>query len=361
MIAFAFQTPIAIASSYILTAVYILSEKKYITIKSDDTLVFAVGVLICLPAAANFNHGITPIFYLTVAPLIILAAQHFSKNEHEHIVLCLKYFYWIFVFAIAIGLAAHWDDPEPFELIIPGAGGNGLPSYLIVVQIGYSLTSYLKDNRLPISSSIATLLVAFFGLGRGSMITSALILLFSVVMNASISKQDRRFTFRAGVPALLFIAVYLYNNYEEIRSTLEILIESSKFSEGVLDEHRGRIISDYLQKIDIWAFVFGASYDGTSIVQYYGGNPHNSFIRVHSFYGIAGLIFVLTMPIFIAISNRLLTQKIMAICLISFALIRATTEPIFFPSTLDFFYFFYVFIFFRFAQHKKKHLGKSCI
>ncbi|MDO9145882.1 MULTISPECIES: hypothetical protein [Comamonadaceae] len=361
MVAFAFQTPITIAASYIIALVYIINERKYISINKVDALVFSGAALICLPAAASLNHGIAPIFYLAVAPIIFIAAQQLSKKDHGHILLCLKYFYWIFVFAIAIGLAAHWGDPEPFELMIPGAGGNGLPSYLIVVQIGYSLTSYLKFNRLPIASSIATLLVAFFGLGRGSILIGALILIFSIFVNASTSKSDRKITIRfVGIIALL-LSVYLYSNYEKIGSALELLIEQSKFSQGVFDESRGQIIADYMNKINEWTLIFGASYDNTSIAHYFDGNPHNSFIRVHSFYGVAGLIFVLTTPIFIAISNRLVTQKIVAICLIFFAWIRATTEPIFFPSTLDFFYLFYFFIFFRFAQQKQKQLRIACL
>lgn len=355
LFAFSVQHPATIASTYLLCAIYVLLTHDRLILNANIIFIYAVLSLPCLFAVLNYNHGLTSAFYLFTFPLIIATAKIIFNKPHDHVLLCLRNLYWLFVFAILVGLALNWDDPEPLGAIFPGSSTNGLPSYLIVVQIAYSIAFYLKNSRLPLLSSVATLVVAVFGLGRGSMIIAALILLFSLYINTTLarSKTDRKIILVAISLLSLPFGIFIYNDYSELISSAQLLIDGSKFSNGVFDEHRGRIIADYLSKIDGWSLIFGTDYNGTSIVENYGGNPHNSFIRAHSFYGIAGLFYV-AMPLFlIAISNRRRDHKYVTLVLIFLSLIRATTEPIFFPSPLDFFYFSYIFLFFNFAQKGK--------
>lgn len=354
LLAFSIQQPTSIAAAYVLCAIYVFIGPNKIGITQTHLTAFAIGSVPCLLAALSFNHGITPVFYLSVLPLVILAANVFAGRSHGHVVECLKNVHWMFVVGIAIGLAMHWDDPEPLGAIFPGSSTNGLPSYLIVVQIAFSIAHFLKNGRLPLLSAIATFAVAVFGLGRGSMIVAALILIFGIMINVMTSenKSDRKVFFTTVCLFSLPISLYFYANFDDLMASVELLIEGSKFSSGVLDEHRGRIIDDYLNKIDAWSLIFGAAYDGTSIVLNYGGNPHNSFIRVHSFYGLAGLLFVASSLLLIMASNRHRIHKRVTLVLVVLALIRATSEPIFFPSTLDFFYFLYFFLYFNFSRRK---------
>lgn len=352
LLAFAMQLPATIAAAYVLCAVYIAAAHARSLLSSNQLFLYAAAAIPCLLAALNFKHGMTSTVYLLALPLVIIAAQLFGAKPLGHVVACLRNFFWLFVAGIAAGLAMHWDDPEPLGAIFPNSSTNGLPSYLIVVQIAFSLAYYFKYNRLPLLSTCATMTVAVFGLGRGSMITAALIIVFSLAINLCLAKSpsDRR-AFRVaiwvlGPPA----ALYVLYNFSDLMAALELAIEASKFSGGILDEHRGRIVSDYLDKIDAWTFMFGTDYVGTSINQYYGGNPHNSYIRAHSFYGVTGLIIIAIPVMLVAVARRQLGQRMVALTLIGLALMRATTEPIFFPTTLDFFYFLYFVIFFNYSQ-----------
>jgi hypothetical protein len=351
LIGFIIQKPVTIAATYMVAALYLVSNQKNILFKNQHILIWALMAGVCMLASLTFNHGATPIFYLTVTPFLFLSARHLANKCHVHIVDCLKNVYWIFAIAIAIVIVKNWDDPVPLE-VFSWSSTNGIPSYFIVVQIAYSLVYYLKSNRLPILSAIATLSVAVFGLGRGSMVTATLILLVSIIFNVTFSKSiaDRR-----NVLILIAITIIIMvANYNDISSAVDLWIEGSKFSSGVLDEHRGRMINDYLKNIDGWTLIFGMDYAGTSISQYYGGNPHNSFIRIHSFYGLQGLLFIFFPLLFIIASNREGIQKVVAIVFISLSLLRSSTETIFFPSTLDFFYFLYFFIFMKFSKKRQK-------
>ena len=353
-IAFMFQKSETIVLAYFFFAIYVFSSK--IKIAKAHFIVWALVSTIFMIAALTKNFGFTPLFYLICAPALILAAVKFASRPLTLVLNALGIYYWLFCIAIFIGIFINRGSPEPLEGLIHGTSTNGIPSYLIVVQVAYSLIFFLKHERLPILSSITTFVVAVFGLGRGSIVVGGLILLFSIFMNAVLSKNNQRFFVYFGGLVSLLSFLYFYINSEEMLSMVQELLSRSKFSGGLLDEHRGLMIKDYINKIDTWSFIFGTDYSDTSIEKYYGGNPHNSYIRAHSFYGLGALICIIIPIILVLGSSRFHIDKIIAIILLFFALLRATTEPIFFPSALDFFYFFYFLAFFRFSKKRIKRV-----
>lgn len=356
LILFTSQLPATIIASYLLAIVYLLLKAEKTTFSRTKFGVCTAICILLLASALTFNHGPTPLIYLTLSPFLLLMSDEFSKDHLDTIEGSLRNVYWIFVSLIAIALILFRDEPEPLGAILPWASTNGIPSYLIIVQIAFSLAHYLKYDRLPILSTFITLTVAVYGLGRGSMIVGFLLVLISLLINLGIaeSKSYRSLTIKTILVSLTTIIALILVNYDELTLAVDIWIEGSKFSGGILDEHRGKIMTDYLSKIDGLSLLFGADYQNTSIMQYYGGNPHNSYIRVHSFYGIIGLILVVTPLILMCLSRRKFSQKLVFILFTSLALLRAASEPIFFPSTLDFFYALYFFMFFRFSKLEKK-------
>ncbi len=351
---FVIQLPEAIVFSYVIGLLYFLMNGLNSAIPRRYFNVYSCFSLFLFPAALTFNHGFTPLFYLMLSPFLLYMAYEFSVNSLDHVQGVLGNIYWLFVFFIVFQLVRHWGEPEPLGAVLPWASTNGIPSYLIVIQIAYSIAYYFKNNRLPLLSSAVTLCVSVFGLGRGSMVVSALIVLLSFLFNlcAIKSSSDRSISLKLFLLIIIPFFIVFDDILKLMNNEIQILFEGSKFASGILDEHRGRIIIDYLNKIDAIGLLLGQGYDNTSINNFYGGNPHNSFIRVHSFYGLVGLmsLFVPVFWVFFARKNQL--QKWVTLSFIMLALMRAVSEPIFFPSTLDFFYFLYFFIFFRFAKHK---------
>lgn len=353
---FTVQLPATLVGSYFIAFVLVLTKVSTLRFRQGAFLAFLLCLAFFTIPALTFNHGGTPLLYLFISPFLALLACDFSKNSIDHIRTILRNTYWIFVIFIGFALALHWDKPEPLGSILPWASTNGIPSYLIVVQIAYSIAYYLQFNRLPLLSASATFVICIFGLGRGSIIVASLILFICLFGNTLLIKvkKDRLILLSLiliGLGPLIFI---FYYSSREIFEVIGALFDGSKFSSGVLDEHRGRILSDYLGKLDVVGLLLGTSYEQTSINQLYGGNPHSSFIRAHSFYGILALCAIFLPVLALALSKRDSIQKFISILLVLLALIRATSEPIFFPSTLDFFYYLYFLLFFRFSK-KRTH------
>lgn len=343
---FSLQRPGTIFLAYLLPLVYLLAAREDYKVRKSSLALISLVILLCLPAASSMNHNVTPLFYLLLSPFLCLAAYRIGSSPLPHVKRVISTSYWLFSSAIMIGAALHWDAAEPLGEIIPGASQNGLPSYLIVLLVAYLIAAYADTGKLPIFPSVVTLAIALIGLGRGSIIVAFSIICFSVLVNfLSGNNKNRRAIFIFSFLILLPFLVFVFST--EIERIYEEIYYSTRLSQGFLDEHRGRMLSDYVQKLDGSAWLLGAPYYGTSILTNYGGNPHNSFIRLHSFYGIFGFLILLAPLSFAVLANKKKKDKFIVLSLIFFVLIRAATEPIFFPSALDFFYLIYFVIFFK--------------
>lgn len=352
LLMFALQQSESFVVGGIICAAYALFRKFSLLINRERFVIVLVAGLGLSISAFRLDYGFTPFFYLFFEVSVFYAAQRFSSFPLMHVQLCLQLIFWMAVLGIALGVCFYWDSPEPMGEIFPGSSTNGLPSYLIVLQGALSLSVFLGKNRLPIMSSLATLIVALFGLGRGSIIVAFLILVFSVFVNFLVGRKGPAFYKRVILLCIMLSACLMIVEFFYIKVVLRELIVNSKFGAGILDKYRGYMVADYLGKLDFWSFLFGTDYSGTSIASDYGGNPHNSYIRLHSFYGLWGLLLALLSPMFVLAAHKNLTHKLVVFCMLIFVLIRAISEPILFPTLLDFFYFLCFFIFFKYAPAK---------
>lgn len=362
LVLFALQQPESLIAGGVLCALYALVKSDFFSIDLYRLIVCLLVLSICLIAVFSLNHDFVPVFYLFSTVSAIYAANRFSSFPLKHVRFCLEIVFWIAVLGIAGGLALHWGAAEPLGELIPGSSTNGLPSYLIVIQIALSISVFLEKNRLPILSALATFVVAIFGLGRGSIIVALLILLFGVFVNFFVvSAGEKNNIFGRLFVVFVFLSVVLGAVYYfDYLAVIQELIEKSKFSAGVLDSHRGDMLADYVGKLDAWSLFLGVDYSGTSINTTYGGNPHNSYIRLHSYYGVFGLLLVALSPFAIFATNKRFICKCVVFMLVLLVLIRAVSEPILFPTLLDFFYALYFLIFWKHAPSRLPYWRSKC-
>lgn len=334
-----------------LCAVYAIFSAKDFYLENDQFLAALIVLFLCSFAALSFKHGLSPIFYLFATFSAFYAAKHFSDLSVGKISKCLEIVFWLGIFGIGVVLWKYWGYPEPLGEAVPGASTNGIPSYLIVIQIALSLIVFLNVGKLPIWSPVFTVAVALVGLGRGSIVVSVAILFFSIIVNFFLIKNKplkKLLIFFLSVLCFVFLWLF-FEFYLNVDLFFDELIEGSKFSEGLLDPYRAEIFDEYIRKLDLSSVFLGADYAGTIIESRYDGNPHISFLRLHAYFGLAGLLLVVLSPLTILISDKRLLYKFVFFSFVSFAMIRAISEPIFFPTLLDFFYFLYLFIFFKYA------------
>ncbi|MDB2357137.1 hypothetical protein N9W10_03125 [Gammaproteobacteria bacterium] len=345
LILFAFQSPYTLLSCYSLAAIYVLFRWEYISIRRSIFTYYLWMACLFLPALSLFNHGITPYIYLLLFPVLVIFASLYAKQPINAIKSSLSYSFWVLIILTLSAVLKNGFSATPLEQLIPGTSTNGIPSYFIVLFVALAISSLISEGRMPVVASIATFIIAILGVGRGSIIVAAILLLFSLSFAFFSSKIRPGYKLSLVLLAVLLAIIYIANNFIEILIMFETVLEGSKFANGIWDEHRAKIIMEYIAKIDVLPFILGADYIGTSILDFYDGNPHNSYIRVHAFYGLWGVLCIFIPLILLAFKDVNWHLKLSIFFLIGCALLRATSEPIFFPSLLDFFYLLYFFMF----------------
>lgn len=298
-------------------------------------------------AVINFNHGFAPLFYLIFTPSLLLTSRHIARKSIIHLFTIFNVFLYTLIILVFLGIFYHYEEADPIGSIIPWASRNGITSYLIVIQIAYAMIFYFKKKELPIFTSLLIFIIAIYGLGRGSIIASLFLLIFCLIVNLVLTKHRLYIVSFFLILSILLYFYFIDSNANIILENIDTGIQRTQFGQGVFDEGRANIINEYIGKLNIWNFIFGANYNNTSIIMYFGGNPHNSLIRLHSFYGLFGIIFLLIPFLNLLVFNSNLRDKLIFIILIFIALFRSITEPIFFPTTLDFFFAFYFFLYFK--------------
>jgi hypothetical protein len=341
------QLQSTIILSYVVAAIYAFFCLKGIKTSKIIFKIYSIVAGLFLLSIINFNHGFTPLFHLIFLPVILLIADYFSKKKLVDLYQIFRAFQYQNIFLVTLGLLYNYNEIDPIGSIIPWVSRNGITSVLIVCQIIFSFMTYLYNKRFPIFSSLLVVIISFYGLGRGSIIVSILLLLYGIFLNIANTRSN--LIKISSVIVVIGLFFYFSSNTETITlvENIEDGLNQTQFGQGYTDEARTSINNEYISNLDPWHFLFGSSYNNTSIEKYFGGNPHNSFIRLHSYYGIFGIIVLLNLLISILIAKRNATIKFVLLGLLLLLLFRAYTEPILFPSSLDLFFLMMVALFFR--------------
>lgn len=345
---FSLQRPTSLICIGFVGLAYSVFRASSFTIEREWAFcTFWVVLVLALPVFLGLNHGFSALFYLFSTVVNIYAAKRFCSFPLGYVRRCLEIVFWFFVMLIISGAWIHREAAEPIGEIIPGSSTNGLPTYLIIVQVAFAIAELQDKGKLPVLSAAATFIVAVVGLGRGSIVVSAIAFLFTCLFNIILGKKSRRgeVVAQGFYGLLVFFAavggcVFYFLACTDIAHSKWVLW-------GVTDPPRARMLQDYIAKLNWWSVLWGADYSGTVIESVYAGSPHNSYIRLHSYFGFLGVLLVGISPFLSLFSRESWVNKLIFIFFTLLVLLRATTEPILFPTALDFFYFLYFFLFFK--------------
>ncbi len=345
---FALQQPHSLLMGLFLSAFYFFWSGVSKSVNLAALLAVLLVVVIASVPSVFLRHGLSPLFYVCSTAVVAGAALVFSKLPVARSLQSLLIVFWFFWGLTLCLWWVHRASVEPLGEIIPGSSTNGIPSYFIVLQVAVSAAFLLCRARLPILTPIATLFVAFLGLGRGSIVVAVALLVVSFLFNC-LFFYGRSFLVRVGLCLFLFLAavLLLLVGFYVLGDVFSAYIERSKFSSGLMDPYRALILSEYLDGLDVVGVLFGGGYDGTVIDLKYDGNPHIAFIRTHAFYGLFGLLLVALSPFFLFAARKPLRYRLAGFSMLCLLLVRALTEPILFPTLLDFFYLYVFLIFFN--------------
>jgi hypothetical protein len=293
-----------------------------------------VGLTLFMMVLNFFREPIVA-FHFLMANITFLAAIFFTRSPLVYYKASKVSLLAFQIFVIVAILFAGFDNfpvDVPLEKVVPGSSANGITSYLIVLQINYCIISFLLFRRIPYLTILLTISIAMTGYGRGSIISSLAILVVSLLINAARKGGAVFFLTIGSIVGIVLTAAIFF--YDEIYF---FIAANTKLTAGIQDASRIMVIEQYLAKMDGFTFFFGADYSNTTIEQYLNGNPHNSFIRGHHFFGLPYLLFILVFPIYAILRRRYMIEWVYYSLLVIIFMFRIFSEPIVFPTLLDFY------------------------
>lgn len=337
---FVFQSQFLFIASVFYLLVYLIYDLKFSL--NGFYLLFYFFVLF-FPAFLSLNNLLSTTFYYILFSVSVLAAYKASRSSFLVLEKSVFFLFYTYVFFCLTLVFYYSESLEPFSEFVPGSSTNGIPSYLIVIQVLYSFLFYIKTGYMPIISTFFTLFISLVGVGRGSIIASLMILIFSFCFNLLFHKSrlHRFFVFLYFVVFLIVFYLFFFDSF------FYFIENKTKLLQGFVDVYRLEIIHQYLEKIDFFSFFSGASFSGTVIESLYLGNPHISFIRTHAYFGIGGLVIISTIPFLFLFALKNLKTSFVFLFFVFVLYFRAFSEPILFPTLLDFLFFLFLFVYLR--------------
>ena len=351
IVVFIMQRPVGFIFGYSALMLFFifgfLSEWK---INKNLMFIVVLSMFLTIPTLLYMAHGYSTLLYLAGTIISLLAAERMSRYSIVILLQTFQFIFWGYVLFSLIVYYIFRESAEPFGELVAGLSTNGIPSFLIVIQVVLSLVTYVAKGKLPITSPIFTLVISLLGIGRGSIIIALMILFFSLLFNSILLNKSRLKGLVWLILLLTVLILVVLSNWSLVYDYLSV---RTKLTQGVYDIYRAQIFSEYISKISGLTLFTGASYEGTVIDALYAGNPHIAYIRTHAYLGIGVLMLIVFSPLVFFLRKSRLSDKIVFLTFVLLIHLRIFSEPVLFPTIFDVFYFLIIFFYINFTSEIK--------
>ncbi len=211
-------------------------------------------------------------------------------------------------------------------------------SVILLISISFYYFSCIKSKVMPnIMVSFAGLILAVWGIGRAGIASSALIFAGTLIL---VNKR----TF-IGLTTITLLTIGIVSSQTQIVDKLDIFYTAFERLDRLgTGGHRRYINSEYLTYVsnDNYALVFGAPLNRILSIVEVDGNPHNSYIRLHSLLGIFGMALIF-ITILLTVFKILGTKNYLLLIIFTASLLRSAFDSTAFYGPLDVIIFYCIF------------------
>lgn len=274
--------------------------------------------------------------YITLAIQLSLTIRQIDFDYQAAKYLLVIALSWTIYHILQIGY-----NPDAYNNLLDGSR-NYISAHLIIFLAYYIFAC--RKRMIDVNLFYPTIVVVccFFLFGRSGIALSFFLFFITVLQKNKIIK--------------VMVVLPLISGFYFYQLELISLFTSSNFSHGVETE-RSIMFSEYISSLSNWRnFLFGVDFKYCcETIMAFKANPHNSFINLHSRFGI--LPFALGIYVYIYIfAKRLFIKSLMVNVLVLVILARYFVDSIGFFGIIDFI-LVSMFIYILFDDVKNVHKG----
>lgn len=347
-------------------------------LKRREVLIFtgiiAISSLMSLFVISNYNWLIylTSLRYLGIV-FILLTIQ--INQQWLTVIMAGSLALFIPVFYNRLGYNLFVNGSQNYHSIL-----------LMLVNFIYNMSYWQDNKKASIIPTLIATLIAFLSGGRSPILAYTIFIIGSVIANYSKQKPRKRLITRATMIFLAVAALLLSSNVYMVKKEAEIgflpfeslvikhisdkrgeqhpsnsTIETEKsenkinspkeeiripiqskenepmlFEQGLASRARVNMIKNYIsgatKKIEY--LLFGFPLRESPYIVRFNLNPHNSFLRLHSSFGLLGTLLI-TVSLIITSIKLIITKNFGILILFMGILFRVLTDIAAFPGNLD--------------------------
>lgn len=266
-------------------------------ISKNLSIILLSGVLLYICSVFNGQDAkineylISILFYLPLANILI-SQEYDIRRIFKFSTILLSVLVILFLF-----------DRNFYEILVE-TSRNSLSFYGVMLTCPI-IFNYYKNNvdktndDITINNvfimSVLVFIISVFSIGRGGILASSFFLVGTCII--LLTRRRGKSTWEKIKKVLIIILmssviVGLVVSPDYYNLLFSRFVERQSID--ILNEPRMIMINQYMQSLNYFEqIVFGFDRNLCSMIYAYGGNPHNSFILVHSNYGLIGLLFVI--------------------------------------------------------------------
>lgn len=216
--------------------------------------------------------------------------------------------------------------PKEFNVFMQGSSRNVYSALMLASALGYVLSSLFRGEKPSLLLLGMFVALSFPLYGRSAIAFSVLLVLIVIFC------CYRRIFFSVSAIGIIFVFVSSAFGDTAFRS----FISGTNFESG-LESARFDILKQYVAQTTWWSLLVGGDYTEYSIIEAYGDNPHNAFLRLHGYWG-AGLA-VLILCFWVSLILALKDRNLVMVAILLIALARAFFDIVYLFNLFDYLFF----------------------
>lgn len=209
-------------------------------------------------------------------------------------------------------------------------------SVLLLIGLSYHVIACAQNEKKPsLLIFIMSLIIAIWATGRGGIIVFSILLLsYPFIIKTK--------TYLKLIILFFIVSLVVYGFY----NFYDLLFEFGfgRFDDMGLDGDRPLMNAEYISKSfdNIYNFIFGSNLSQIPSIFEVDNNPHNSFIRLHVYYGIIGF-FAMIVALSVSVFKLFKNKNYILLLVFLMILFRSFLDSIAFHGPMDPLIYFIVF------------------
>lgn len=291
-----------------------------------------------------FNRNADLQEYLWIISSAGIAILMLNQKIMFHLIRIIYYFSMgLMCFLILIN---HGVDNLPMV-----SSRNAISSLGIFLFSIYTISAYQCNHKIHFASIITYVITSLLGIGRSGLLLAMALLVVSLLWNINKNTFHLRSPFQVCVIILVLIVACLVL-YEKVIYPAFYNIAWR----GIISQVRANTWISYIKKvyIDMGNIFWGAHISGDFWLDKYSRNLHNSFLNLHSKYGL-GITLTIIILTFNALRYFVTKRKLILLIPFLSVIFRAQTDYTNFNGSADCVWYYFMFLPFFEYHNKLKH------